>query len=152
MSPRNRPGSRVRLQRTVRLGGVELPLESGVLDDVEREERAAYLRRRAELAPLPPVAERSTMSETAWRRQLEAVAKRLHWYCYHPKLSRWSARGWPDLSFLGSRALWVECKDDDGVLTEAQVEVIDRMLACGLEVHVLRPWHGLDRFAEILRG
>lgn len=82
--------------------------------------------------------------------QCVALARRLGFYVYHPHLSRWSERGWPDLSLLGPRALWAECKRDDTHLTEKQVEVIQRMRACGLEVHVWRPWHGLDHVAEVL--
>jgi hypothetical protein len=134
-----------------RLGGQELPLGSVVLEQAAQAERAEYLRRRAELAPLPPVAERSSMAEKAWQKQVVALATRLGFYVYHPQLSRWSARGWPDLSLLGSRALWIECKDDGGQLTEPQVEVIGRMRSCGLEAYVLRPWHGLDRVAAILQ-
>jgi hypothetical protein len=134
-----------------RLGGAELPLE--VLAQVEREARAEYLRRRSELAPLPPAGERSSTGETVWQKQIIEVATRLGWWSYHPHLSRWSQRGWPDLSLLHRqrrRALWIECKRDDTHLTPEQVQVVDMMLACGLEVHVLRPWHGLERVAEVL--
>ncbi len=141
---------RVKTQRAVSLGGTELPLADALLERVEADEHAAYLRRRDELAPLPPRAERSTLAEQAWQAQIERVCRTLQVYCYHPKLSRWSERGWPDLSILAQRALWIECKTDAGVLTEGQVLVIDRMLACGLEVHVLRPWHGLQYVAEVL--
>ena len=79
------------------------------------------------------------------------LAQRLGFYVYHPKLSRWSERGWPDLSLLGTRALWLECKRDDTHLSEKQVEVMQRMRACGLEVHVVRPWHGLEAVAELLQ-
>lgn len=143
---------RVQAQRTVRLGGRELPLDSELLERAAKIERAAYLAKRAELAPLPPVAERSSMGEAAWQAQVVRLAQRLEFYVYHPKLSRWSERGWPDLSLLGRRALWIECKDDDGQLTEKQVEVVLRMRACGLEVHVLRPWHGLEHVARVLQG
>lgn len=147
-------GRRTATQRRARLGGTELELGSGLLDQVAAAEAAEYHRWRAELAPLPPKAERGTIAETPWQRQIVTLAERLGFYVYHPKLSRWSARGWPDLSLLGNRgrALWIECKTDEGQLTEAQCEVISRMLACQLEVHVLRPWHGLERVAAILQG
>jgi hypothetical protein len=138
-----------RRQRTVRLGGLEI-VAPEVLAQVEAEERAVYLRQRAELAPLPPAAQRSDLAEGAWQAQIVAVAQRLGFYVYHPKLSRWSERGWPDLSLLGRRALWIEAKRDDTHLTPKQVEVILRMRACGLEVHVLRPWHGLQAVADLL--
>lgn len=138
-------------QVEARVGGQALPLDSAVLQQVAAADRQAYLALRAELAPLPPVAERGRMLEAHWQKQVVTLAKRLGFYVYHPKLSRWSARGWPDLSLLGSRALWIECKDDDGQLTEAQCEVIGRMRACGLEVHVLRPWHTLEAVAAVLQ-
>ena len=98
-----------------------------------------------------PAAERSSTSEAAWQAQVVRLAQRLGFYVYHPKLSRWSERGWPDLSLLGTRALWLECKRDDTHLSEKQVEVMQRMRACGLEVHVVRPWHGLEAVAELLQ-
>jgi hypothetical protein len=137
----------------VRLGGRELPIASELLDRVAGEERRRYLARRAELAPLPPTAERSAMTEKAWQAQVVALATRLGWWVYHPKLSRWSEQGYPDLTLMHEgrgRALWLELKKDDGQLTEKQVAVVDRMRACGLEVEVLRPWHGLERVAEVL--
>lgn len=143
-------GRRARTQRTARLGGVELPLGSSLLDDVADAEQAAYLARRAQLAPPPPKAERSSTAETPWQNSILAVVRELGGYAYHPKLSRWSERGWPDLSVLMRRALFIECKADDGQLSESQVRVIDKMLAVGLEVHVLRPWHGIQAVADIL--
>jgi hypothetical protein len=139
--------------RRVRLGGRELPPGSPVLEAVTAADRAVYLRRRAELAPLPPPRERSDTTEAAWQAQVVALATTLGYWSYHPFLSRWSERGWPDLSLLHTgrrRALWLELKRDDTHLTEPQVAVIDMMLGCGLEVHVLRPWHGLERVAAIL--
>ncbi len=146
MSPRRGVGS-------VRIGGQEVGIGATVIERVVQEERAAYLVRRAELAPLPPVAERGKMLEREWQKQIVAVATRIGWYSYHPHLSKWSARGWPDLSLLHGqrhRALWIEVKDDDGNLSTEQVKVIDLMLASGLEVHVCRPHHGLDHVAQLL--
>lgn len=145
-------GRRVRTQRAVRLGGIELSLDSPILVEAEAAEQAAYRKRRLELAPLPPSPERSQTREGPWQTTIMTVARSLDWYVYHPHLSRWSERGWPDLSLLGSRALWFELKDDHAHLTDKQVGVIDRMIACGLEVHVLRPWHGLQLVADILTG
>lgn len=140
----------VRTQRAARLGGVELELGSAILEQTAAAERSELVLARARLAPLPPVAERSALSEDRWQAQVIAVINRLGWWCYHPKLSRWSARGWPDLSVLGQRAMWLELKSDSGQLTPEQVAVIERMERCGLEVHVLRPWHGLERVVELL--
>lgn len=144
----------VRARRAVRIGGRELDIDSPVIETVAKIDRAAYLKRRLELAPLPPVKERSLVTELAWQNQIVKVATQLHYWTHHPKLSKYSSRGVPDLFLLHEglhRALWIECKDDDGHLSEFQVEVIDRMRACGLEVHVLRPWHGLDAVARLLQ-
>lgn len=138
-------------QRQARLGGRVLDLDSPVLEAVAEDERQQYLEARARLAPLPPTAARSSTSEATWQRQVVQLATRLNFYVYHPKLSRWSERGWPDLSLLGNRALWLECKTDSGQLSEKQVEVFTRMRACGLEVYCVRPWHGIEAVAALLQ-
>lgn len=147
MSPRRRPAAR--------LAGQELAPDSPVLAQVAEAERAAYLTQRMLLAPLPPAAERGGMTEAAWQRQVVALLAQLGCWVYHPKLSRWSEQGWPDLSVLHERrgrAFWLELKTDSGQLTETQVRVQQRMLACGLEVHTLRPWHTLERVAQLVTG
>lgn len=142
---------RIAAQRTARLGGQALELGASVLEQVAASERAEYLALRARLAPLPPVAERGKMTEAHWQKQVVGLARALQFYVYHPHLSKFSERGWPDLSLLGGRALWIECKTDDGQLTEKQAEVMARMLRCGLEVHVFRPWHTLEQVAAVLQ-
>lgn len=145
---------RIAAQRSTRLGGQVLELGSPILEEVARQARLAYLARRAELAPLPPVAERSSVSEGRWQAQVLEVAHRLGYWSHHPHLSKFSSRGVPDLFLLHEgkrRAAWAELKDDHKHLSEFQVEVIDRMRACGLEVHVWRPWHGLEAVAEELQ-
>lgn len=141
---------RMRKRQAYRVGGQELDLGNPVLAQVAHEERASYLLQRSELAPLPPVAERSRMTEKAWQKAVVEVLVRHHYFVYHPQLSKWSARGWPDLSCLGRRAVFLELKDDHKTLSEEQVKVILAMRACGLEVHVLRPHDGLERVAELV--
>jgi len=136
-----------------RCGRRELELGSELEARVAAAARQSYLVRRAELAPLPPAAERSSLSEERWQRQVVELARTLGWYVYHPKLSKWSERGWPDLSCLHlrhGRALWLECKSDSGQLTEAQVLVLELMRAAGLAVHVVRPHDTLELVAELL--
>lgn len=141
--------------RQVRLGGRELGERDELAAEAVRLERAEYLRRRAELAPVPPLLERSPKSETVWQGEVVRLAERLGWWVYHPKLSKWSQRGWLDLSMLHEQrglALFVELKDDDGTLTEPQVRCIERLEAAGLAWAVWRPWHGLERVAAVLQG
>ncbi len=138
--------------KAVRLYGQELPADSPLAAAAAAQLRAEYLELRVQLAPLPPAAERGPMGEAIWQAQVVRVAQRMGYYVYHPKLSRWSEQGWPDLSLLGRRALWIECKTDGGHLSPAQASVILQMRACGLEVHILRPWHGLDAVVDILQA
>jgi hypothetical protein len=144
---------RVAAQRRIRVGGAPLDLDSPLLEELAAAERATYLRLRVELAPLPPVRERSSRRETPWQNEIVEVATRLGYWSHHPHLSKYSSRGVPDLFLLHEawgRALWIECKDDHNHLSEFQVDVIQRMRACGLEVHIFRPWHTLEAVAAVL--
>lgn len=135
----------------VRIGGVELGLSDDVAEAARKASAAEDLAERRALAPLPPRGQRSSMTEKVWQGQIIELARRqLGWFVYHPFLSQHSERGWPDLSLLGTRALWIECKTDTGELTAAQAKVIRLMRANDLEVYVLRPWHGLQLVADIL--
>lgn len=152
MSPARRGGRRA---PTFRIGGQELEAGSGLLEEVLSAEHREFRERQQAISPLPPRGERSSMGELQWQNEVISVAKALGYYVYHPKLSRWSERGWPDLSLLHElrrRALWIECKSDRGELTEPQVRVITAMRACGLEVYVLRPHDGLQGVADLLGG
>ena len=142
---------RVAAQRGARIGGQELDLGSSVLADIAEQDRRKYIATRGLWAPLPPVRERSRTAELPWQNSIIALARQLQVFTYHPKLSQWSARGWPDLSLLGDRAFWIECKTDSGQLSEHQVDVLGRMMRCGLEVYVFRPWHGLEAVAEAMQ-
>lgn len=140
-------------RQVVRIGRQDLVATgTGVLERIAQEDAAHLAAQRAQLAPLPPKALRSSTTEAAWQKEVTQLAVVLGYYVYHPKLSRWSERGWPDLSLLGARALWLELKSDTGQLTAQQVAVILRMQRCGLEVHVLRPAHTLDYVAAILQA
>ena len=37
------------------------------------------------------------VSEKDFQRQVLELAKLYRWHAYHPALSKWSERGWPDL-------------------------------------------------------
>jgi len=62
------------------------------------------------------------------------------WWSYHTRNSRGSNAGWPDLVMLRApEAIFVELKREDGRVTPEQSEVLGKLRACGLEVHVWRP-------------
>lgn len=94
------------------------------------------------------------VTEAQFLRQVKDLAKLLGWdFAYHPFLSKWSERGWPDLALArrkDGRFLLAELKTDKGKLTDRQSEVIDLLRSCGLTVHVWRP-ADIEAIAEILR-
>lgn len=103
------------------------------------------------------VVERSTVqvtTEREFQRQVVDLARLFGWdFVYHPQLSKWSEKGWPDL-FLArvrdQRVLLAELKSERGRLTGRQAEVIDLLRDCGMVVCVWRP-SDLEEIAEVLR-
>lgn len=65
------------------------------------------------------------LSEKLFQRQVLELAKIMGWRVYHPFLSKWSERGFPDLTMVRARdrrLLFAELKAEAGRLTPAQVE------------------------------
>lgn len=95
---------------------------------------------------LPPITERD------FQRQVADVAKLFGWSLYHPQLSKWSERGWPDLALVRPpRLVFAELKRENGKTTEHQ----DRWLGLlrgvpGVEVFLWRP-SDLEQIAAVLR-
>lgn len=91
-------------------------------------------------------------AEALWAAQVSALALRLGWRRYHTHDSRRSEPGFPDEVLVRShRIIFAELKTDaaQSKLTAAQVEWLDAIAACGLEVYVWRPQH-LDEVELIL--
>jgi hypothetical protein len=99
------------------------------------------------LAPAPP-----PVSERDFQRQVLDLARILGWTAYHPTLSKWSERGWPDLAMVRPpRLVFVELKRERGTATEAQVRWLALLGGCtGVEAYLWRP-SDLERIAEVLR-
>jgi hypothetical protein len=91
-------------------------------------------------------------SERDFQRQVLDLAKILGWQAYHPMLSKWSERGWPDLALCRPpRLLFAELKTERGRTTAYQDRWLALLGACpGVEVFLWRP-SDLDRVAETLR-
>ena len=83
--------------------------------------------------------------------QIKDLAKIYHWRLYHPFLSKWSERGFPDLVLLRPpRIIFAELKRDDGKLTPSQQEWADLLKACpGVEYYCFRP-SDIDGIVKIL--
>lgn len=92
------------------------------------------------------------MTERELSEAVVHLAKLGGWWLFHPHDSTRSTPGWPDLVLLRPpSALFVELKTDQGRLRAEQVEVLERLSKCGLDVRVWRPCD-LDRVAALLAG
>lgn len=92
------------------------------------------------------------ITEAEFQRQVLDVARIYGWSAYHPQLSKWSERGWPDLALVRPpRLVFAELKRENGKTTVHQ----DRWLGMlrevpGVEVFLWRP-SDIEKIAEVLR-
>jgi hypothetical protein len=92
------------------------------------------------------------VSEREFQRQVLDLARILGWHAYHPMLSKWSERGWPDLAMVRPpRLVFAELKTEDGMPTAHQERWLALLGACpGVEAFLWRP-SDLSGIAEVLR-
>lgn len=95
---------------------------------------------------LPPITERE------FQRQVTDLAAIFGWSCYHPQLSKWSERGWPDLALVRPpRLVFAELKRENGRTTVHQDRWLGLLRAVpGVEVFLWRP-SDFEQIAEVLR-
>jgi hypothetical protein len=93
----------------------------------------------------PPVTEKDFMG------QVLQIARLYRWHAYHPALSKWSERGWPDIALCRPpRLVFAELKAEAGKVTEHQERWLGLLRACpGVEVFLWRP-SDLERVASVL--
>ena len=98
----------------------------------------------------PPKAVR--LAEKDFQRQVLDLAKLYRWHAYHPALSKWSERGWPDLAMVRPpRIVFAELKAEAGSITEHQARWLALLRSCpGVETYLWRP-SDLDAIAAALR-
>lgn len=94
------------------------------------------------------------ITEKVFQSQIIQLAKTLGWRVYHPFLSKWSERGWPDLALANERqrrVLYAEIKREGGKLTDDQAEWLRLLSVCGEEAYYWFPsdW---DTIVKILQG
>lgn len=84
---------------------------------------------------LPVITEKDFLS------QVKDLAKVYHWRFYHPFLSKWSERGYPDITLIRPpKIIFVELKRENGKLTTHQQEWADLLKACpGVEYYLWQP-------------
>jgi len=97
-----------------------------------------------------PMAQR--IPEKDFQRQVIELAKLYRWHAYHPALSKWSERGWPDLALVRPpRLVFAELKSETGKVTEHQERWLALLGACpGIETFLWRP-ADVEAIAGILR-
>ena len=80
------------------------------------------------------------LTEKQFQQQVVELAKILGWRVYHPFLSKWSEKGFPDLTMVRSyRLLFVELKAEKGKVSAPQAEWHEGLSATCAEVYVWRP-------------
>lgn len=91
-------------------------------------------------------------TEAGFLRQVQDLAKIFGWTAYHPALSKWSERGFPDLTLVRPpRVVLAELKTDIGKTTHDQDRWLGLLRSCpGVETYLWRP-ADFDAIAEILR-
>ena len=92
------------------------------------------------------------LRESDFQRQVLDVARIYGWRAYHPALSKWSERGFPDLTLVRPpRIVFAELKREKGKTTPFQDEWAELLTDCpGVEYFL---WHpsDIERIAEVLR-
>lgn len=115
---------------------------------------------------MPPRTRRGFLpaeSEDAFQMKVIQLARFGGWWVYHPPPNRpgKSGRvpavlgvvaGWPDLTMVREpEIIFAELKAETGKVRQEQTIVIEKLRACGLEVHVWRPSDWLEIEARLAR-
>jgi hypothetical protein len=92
------------------------------------------------------------VTEAQFLRQVLHLAALFSWRAYHPQLSKWSERGWPDVALVRPpRFVLAELKSEKGKITPQQQDWLDDLSRCpGVESFVWRP-SDFEAIVEILR-
>jgi hypothetical protein len=92
------------------------------------------------------------LTEREFQRQVMDLARILGWTLYHPALSKWSERGWPDLALVRPpRFVLAELKRENGKPSAYQQTWLELLRACpGIETYLWRP-SDFDTIAAVLR-
>lgn len=97
------------------------------------------------------------ITEKEFLAQVKQIAIMLGWDFYHPFLSKWSTKGFPDIVMVkdksdgSARLIFAELKTSKGKLTADQEQWISRLSRINtVEVYVWRP-EDFDEIVKILR-
>ena len=93
------------------------------------------------------------ITEKIFQSQIRELSKILHVdKYYHPFLSKWSEKGYPDITIVKvPKLIFLELKTEKGKVTEAQQEWHDLLNQCtSIEAHIVRP-ADFNEIVEYLR-
>ena len=94
------------------------------------------------------------LTEKDFERQVRDLAKLFGWKYYHPFLSKWSERGFPDVTLVRPpRIIFAELKSEKGKVSPAQQEWLDLLGNVGdkdVQVYIWRPSQ-IEEIVEVLR-
>ncbi len=90
------------------------------------------------------------LTEKQWLEQVRTLAKLFGWLTYHPHQSMRSEPGYPDLTLIRERLVFVELKTERGKLSEHQEKWRDACLRAGAEWYCWKP-ADLELAAAVLR-
>jgi hypothetical protein len=89
------------------------------------------------------------LTEKQWQSQVVDLGKMLGWRLYHPYDSRRSNPGYPDLTLVRDRIVFLELKTEKGKLSEPQRDWLTALRRAGGEAYVVRPSQ-LQDLADVL--
>ena len=90
------------------------------------------------------------ISEKEWSAQVADLARMLNWFRYHTYRSDRSPAGFPDETLIRDRIVFLELKTETGRLSDAQRDVLTRIIHAGGEAYIARP-RDLDVLANVLQ-
>lgn len=120
------------------------PAVQAAIERAEREGRvhdpaADLARKAAEEAAANPDPAEEAQSEKAFQADIVKFAEKQGWTCYHTYNSRKSQEGYPDLTLVRERVVWIEAKTETGVVSAAQQTWHELLNAAGQEAYIFRP-------------
>lgn len=100
------------------------------------------------------------MKERDFQKTVVEIAHRFNWKVAHFPTANPEGRfrtvisadaaGWPDLSLVRERLLFIECKAAKGALSPSQALWLDSLLKAGCEAYIVRP-DDLEAIQDVLR-
>ena len=96
-----------------------------------------------------PPNDEQAVTEKQWQSQVVDLARLTGWRVYHTFDSRRSQPGYPDLTLVKDRAVFLELKTEEGKLSAAQKDWLAALLDAGTETYVARP-EDFDDLAKVL--